>query len=171
MAEELADPRDRSLPAASREADSELPVDPDVELGPRPPSQLAAAAAVGAGGVFGSLMRYQLGLIWPTPPAAFPAVTLLINVIGSLLIGIVVAVATEHARGHPLVRPFAGTGVLGGFTTFSTFAVDGHGLFAAGQPVLAVVYLAGTALAAVLAAWFGLTLGRRVGHRGRVEQP
>ncbi|PNG21495.1 FluC/FEX family fluoride channel, partial [Streptomyces cahuitamycinicus] len=62
---------------------------------------------------------------------------------------------------HPLVRPFFGTGVLGGFTTFSTYAVDIRGLVDGGQIGTGLAYLAATPLAALTAVWLAAGTTRR----------
>ena len=152
--------------------------DPDAEdvIAGRPPGapvlrgQGAAVAVVAAGGVLGSLARWAIGLGLPTPPGGFPWGTFGINVLGSLLMGVLVVVVTEVRDAHPLVRPFLGTGVLGGFTTFSTFAVDAQTLLAGGHRATALAYLGGTVVAAVGAAAFAMAVSRRVagvggGHR------
>ncbi|BAJ29967.1 putative camphor resistance protein CrcB [Kitasatospora setae KM-6054] len=111
-------------------------------------------AAVAAGGVFGACARYGLGLWWPTARDGFPWTTLLVNAVGCAAIGVVLVVLTEGPRvPHPLLRPFLATGVLGGFTTFSTYAVDAQQLFDHGLPGRAVLYLGGTLLAALGAVW------------------
>lgn len=105
-------------------------VDSDVDLGdPAQRRELRrqhslVLAVVAAGGIIGSLIRYQLGLIWPTSAPEFPWTTLTINVTGAFVLGVLMVAISERWRGHPLARPFFGTGVLGGYTTFSAFAVD-----------------------------------------------
>ena len=121
--------------------------------------------AVATGGALGALARSAAGMAFPTPRAGFPWTTLGINVLGCLLMGVLVALVTEVRAAPPLLRPFLGTGVLGGFTTFSGYAVDGHGLLADGQPGTALAYLAGTVVAALLATWSGLALVRRARRR------
>jgi len=146
------------------------PTDPDVEdvVGRRPPGapvlrgQGPAVAAVAAGGVLGALARWAVGLLAPAPPGAFPWGTFGVNVVGSLLMGVLVVVVTEVRTAHPLVRPFLGVGVLGGFTTFSTFAVDARTLLDGGHAATALAYLGGTIGAAVLAAATGMLVARRV---------
>ena len=64
-----------------------------------------------------------------------------------------------HSR---YLRPFLGVGILGGFTTFSAYALDLRTLVAADRLSLAVTYLAGTLIAALLAAWLGIAAARRV---------
>ncbi|GAA4909542.1 fluoride efflux transporter CrcB [Streptomyces coeruleoprunus] len=128
--------------------------------------------AVAAGGALGAAARYGVSLAWPAAPDAFPWAILWINAVGCALIGVLMAVLDEARRPHRLLRPFVGTGVLGGFTTFSTYAVDVHRLVDRGEARTAVAYLAGTlvvALAAVALA-AGATrrvLERRSGTRGR----
>ncbi|QKW20923.1 CrcB family protein [Kitasatospora sp. NA04385] len=111
-----------------------------------------AVAAVCAGGVLGACARYGAGLLRPTARDGFPWTTLLVNAVGCALIGVVLVALTEGRRApHPLLRPFLATGVLGGFTTFSTYAVDAQQLFGHGVPGRALLYLAGTLLAALAA--------------------
>ncbi|SDI91969.1 CrcB protein [Frankineae bacterium MT45] len=87
-----------------------------------------AIAVVAVGGGLGSLARYALAENLHSAPGAIPLATLLTNLVGSLLLGALVVAVTELWRVHPLLRPALGTGVLGGFTTFSTFAVQTRGL-------------------------------------------
>ena len=124
--------------------------------------QAAATVAVAIGGAIGALARWALGLAWPTPAGTFPWATFTINVVGCLLMGILVVVVTESRESHPILRPFFGVGILGGFTTFSSFAVDGQQLIEGGHLATAAAYLLGTALAAVAAAAIGLTVTRRL---------
>lgn len=117
---------------------------------------------VAAGGAFGALARWALGLAFPHVPGTFPATTFAINVVGCLLMGALVVEVTEVRQAHPLVRPFAGTGVLGGFTTFSTYATDTDQLLAAGRVGTALAYAAATLVVAVVAVAIGARLARRV---------
>jgi fluoride exporter len=146
-----------------------LPQGGEDEVFAPPPSALyplrgqgRAFAAVAVGGVLGALARYGIGLLLPHPSGSFPWGTLLINVLGGLLMGALIVTVAERGRGHPLTRPFLGTGVLGGFTTFSTYTVDAQQLIAAGRVGVAGAYLAGTLVAAVVATWVGLAAARRV---------
>ncbi|WP_240037660.1 FluC/FEX family fluoride channel [Glycomyces paridis] len=127
----------------------------------------AALAAVAAGGVLGSLARYALQLAFPSRPDAFDLATFLANVLGGVCIGALMAVLTETTR-HPLLRPFLGIGILGGFTTFSTYVVGVARALDAGEAALAFGYGLATvaaALAAVAAAFYAtrLLLRRRRG--------
>ncbi|WP_181779220.1 fluoride efflux transporter CrcB [Pseudonocardia pini] len=111
-------------------------------------------AAAAAGGAVGALARWTVGLGLPAAPGTFPLGTFLINVVGCLAIGALVEVLTTRPS-NPLLRPFLATGVLGGFTTFSTYAVDVAHLLLAGHPGTGLLYLAGTLLAALAATWAG----------------
>jgi len=115
--------------------------------------------AVSAGGALGALARWGLTVALPGPG---PWTTFGVNVLGCLLIGVLVALVTEVVAAPPLLRPLLGTGVLGGFTTFSGYALDGTQLLAHGRTGAAALYLAGTLAAAVLATWLGLTAVRRL---------
>lgn len=121
-----------------------------------------AVVAVAAGGVLGALARWAVGLLLPTAAGGFPWATLGVNVLGSLLMGALVVVVTEVRATHPLVRPFLGTGVLGGFTTFSTFAVDAQTLLDAGHAATALAYIGATIAGAVGACALAVALTRRV---------
>jgi CrcB protein len=134
-------------------------------VGPRFRGELAGASwatlgVISVGGVIGALARYGLLTAFPHAPGGFAWGTFGINVSGALLIGVVIVVATETRRVHHLVRPFLATGVLGGFTTFSTFMMDAQRELAAGAPRTALLYAAGTTVAALAAAWTGITLTR-----------
>ncbi|HEY8984960.1 MAG TPA: CrcB family protein [Streptomyces sp.] len=130
---------------------------------PRPrEGQLPVVAVVAAGGVLGSLIRYGTGLVWPARAGGFPWATFGINVVGCAVIGVFLVLVTEILTVHRLVRPFFGTGVLGGFTTFSTYAVDFRKLVGDGHPATAFAYLAGTLCAALAAVWLAATTTRRL---------
>jgi CrcB protein len=132
--------------------------------------QADAVAVVALGGVHGAEARYGLGTVWTTPAGGFPWTTLLINVVGCLVIGVFLVAITEGRPAHRLVRPFFGTGVLGGFTTFSTYCLDTHRLLDVHRVGAAFGYLAGTLVAALGAVRLGATgtrwvLARRGGVR------
>lgn len=143
------------------------PIDPDVDLHDQPQrtelrgSHGPVLAAVSVGGGLGALTRYGVGLLFPSPAHGFPVSTFLVNIVGCFLIGVLMVLVSERVR-HPLARPFAGTGFLGGFTTFSTAIVDGLRLLQGRDPALALVTLFGTLAAALVAVWAAVTLTRRV---------
>lgn len=120
---------------------------------------------ISVGGALGSLARYGIGLVLPTSGGGFPWSTFLINVLGCGLIGVLMVLITEVWSAHRLLRPFLGVGVLGGFTTFSTYATEIHGLFRAGSPGLGLAYAAGTLVAALLATVLGVAVARAAFRR------
>jgi len=122
-------------------------------------------ALVGVGGAVGGLARYALTTAFPEAPGALPWTTWAINVTGSFLLGLLVAGLIGRRRAPAWTRPAFGTGVLGGYTTFSAYAhaldvlvTDGHAGTAAGYLVLS---LAG----GVLAAAAGVAVGARLPAR------
>ncbi|NDZ78138.1 CrcB family protein [Streptomyces sp. SID10853] len=125
-------------------------------------AQWPVLAAVSFGGAAGASARYGAALLWPTAGGAFPWTTLVVNAVGCAVIGVFMALITEARSVHRLVRPFFATGVLGGFTTFSTYAVDIQGLVNGGHARTALAGLALTLLAALAAVWATSTLTRRL---------
>jgi len=119
-------------------------------------------AAISVGGAAGAAARYLIGATWPTPAGSFPVSTLAINVLGCALIGVLMVLTTEIWTRQRLLRPFLGTGVLGGFTTFSTYTVDIQRLVAGAHPGTALLYLAFTPIGALLAVWATATATRRL---------
>lgn len=113
-------------------------------------------AVVVAGGALGVLARAAL-LTPVTDPSAVPWATFAINATGSLLLGVVVGWLDER---RPTLRAFLGTGVMGGFTTYSAFAVE-TALWAT-TPWLAVSLAAASVTAGVAGALVGLFVGRRI---------
>ncbi|MEU5215893.1 fluoride efflux transporter CrcB [Streptomyces sp. NPDC020807] len=125
--------------------------------------ELPVVGVVAAGGGLGAAARYGASLVWPTPAHAFPWTTLTVNAAGCALLGVLMVLLTENrlrADPHPLLRPFLGTGFCGGFTTFSTYALDTQGLLAAGDTTRGLLYLAGTLVAALAAVWAGVSATR-----------
>ncbi|MGW7258807.1 fluoride efflux transporter CrcB [Streptomyces sp. NPDC054834] len=143
------------------EAES-LRVRPGPARRPARRAQAPVVVVVAFGGALGATARYALSLAWPTPPGGFPWATFWANVGGCAVIGVFMVVVTEAWAAHPLVRPFFGTGVLGGFTTFSTYAVDIQKLLDGGHPGTALAYLAATLLAALTAVWAAAAVTRGI---------
>ncbi|RKR89313.1 protein CrcB [Micromonospora pisi] len=122
-------------------------------------------AAVALGGALGSAARYGVSVAWPTPSGQLPWATLVINLTGCALLGMLMAFVTARIAPHRLLRPFLGTGVLGGYTTFSTYAVETRGLLDTGRPLLAAGYVFGTLAGALIAVWLGGWLVARIGPK------
>jgi CrcB protein len=116
--------------------------------------------AAALGGVLGALARWGVSRALSSPAGGWPWATLLVNVTGCALIGVLLAVLLARAPAHPWLRPFLATGVLGGYTTFSTFAVDAVALVDDGAVGTAVGYVAASVLGGLLAVVAGLRLGR-----------
>ncbi|WP_038058721.1 fluoride efflux transporter CrcB [Thermus amyloliquefaciens] len=114
---------------------------------------------VALGGALGSLLRYGLGAwVQALTGPSFPYSTLLINALGSLLIGLVIRLSLEGALSGE-GRIFLAVGVLGGFTTFSTFSYETLALLQDGEVWRALVYV----LASVVLGLFLVLLGYRLG--------
>lgn len=118
--------------------------------------------AVAAGGVLGSLARYAVGLALPHPSGAFAWSTFLVNVTGSCAMGVLVVWVLSLHSPHPWLRPFLGVGVLGGWTTFSSYALDVHAMVQAGHDLVAAVYLLGSLVVGLVAVGIGVRLGERI---------
>jgi CrcB protein len=112
---------------------------------------LDVLVAISAGGVCGALARYGIALALPHSTTAFPLSTFLINVIGCALMGLLMGVIVTRPRLHRLVRPFVGVGILGGFTTFSTYILDIYTAATHGKAALALGYLAASLICCLLA--------------------
>ena len=93
---------------------------------------------VGLGGFLGAVLRYMLTLIPTKNPQPFPVITLLINVIGSLCIGLIALWMSKNSNLDSRLILFLKVGICGGFTTFSLETV---GLIKSGHIVLALVYV------------------------------
>jgi CrcB protein len=120
-----------------------------------------AVASIALGGGMGSVARYGISRAWPPGGGQVPWSTLTINLVGSLLLGMLVVAVTEIWRPHRLIRPFLGTGILGGFTTFSTFSVEVRGL----GPAPAASYIALSVVGGLSAAIAGMTAVRQLEPR------
>lgn len=120
------------------------------------PPLVVVVRVVAVGGALGALARHGLAVAVPASPGALPVATLLTNLSGCLALGLLAGAWPEA----PWLRPFLGTGVLGGFTTFSTFAIETDRLPAA-APVVALGYVSLSTAGGVALAAAGLRLGRR----------
>jgi CrcB protein len=158
----LPDPAPDSTPAADHVPAARPPLRRLLRSVSKP-----ALAAVAVGGAIGALGRYGLTLAFPAEPGSFDLATFIANTTGGLLIGILMIIVTEVAPGLTMLRPFVGVGILGGFTTFSTYIVDIGQAANAGAIALAVVYAFATMAAALLAAATGMYATRRLLARSR----
>lgn len=111
---------------------------------------------VGIGGFAGSVLRYLLSCVIPN--STFPASTLLINVLGSLLLGFLAALALRGSIPNEQVSLMLRVGLCGGFTTFSTFSLESASLLQGGEYGLAIAYAVGSTALCIIAAIVGSLL-------------
>jgi CrcB protein len=124
---------------------------------------MGAWVAVAAGGALGSVARFWMaGAMAALTGPEFPWGTLLINILGSFVIGLVAGFTLTPVRVgmHPDVRIFLMTGVCGGFTTFSAFSLQTLELAQNGDVVPAFGYAVGSVVLCVVATYCGWLLGR-----------
>ena len=116
------------------------------------------------GGALGALARWAVAAALPSSPGDWPWATFAVNVTGCLLIGVLLAVLPARFPENPWLRPLLGVGVLGGYTTYSTFAVEVVRMVEAGSAATAVAYVAASVLGGVAAVLAGLLAARVVLH-------
>jgi CrcB protein len=161
------------------------PIDPDVEvadlLGESPGTVGVGRAVarvfcerwdillvIAAGGAAGAIARWAVLEAFPHRLGEVPWATMSINASGSLLLGVLMVVVADVMPDQRLLRPFLGVGVLGGYTTFSTAALDVHELLRTGHASPAAAYLAVSVVSSLVAVWVGLVATRAlVGVTGR----
>ena len=112
---------------------------------------------VAIGGAIGSAAR--LGIYRAIPAQGFPLATFLVNVAGSLAMGLLAALLAQRGGDW---APLLLTGLLGGFTTFSAFSLDALTLWDRGQEFLAAIYVAGSVLLSLAAVCVGMAVGRGI---------
>ncbi|HEY6427324.1 MAG TPA: CrcB family protein [Acidimicrobiales bacterium] len=123
---------------------------------------LSTLAAIFVGGALGTLARYLLTAYHAGGAGTFPWATLLVNFSGSLAIGVLVPVTEHVSHRAPTVRPFLMIGVLGGWTTYSTLAVDATLLLQHGDVASCLAYLAATVAGGLALVVAGHAIGRRL---------
>jgi CrcB protein len=163
----MASDREAAGAGAGR-AGAALPVDADAPIR-MPLSRHASSvvrerwdilAVIAAGGALGSAARYGAGVLWPHDPSEIAWSTFAVNIVGGFLLGLLMVFVNDVWPPHRYVRPFVGVGILGGFTTFSTYMLDTHALLTAGRLPTALLYLFGTLLIGLVAVWLGIVVGR-----------
>lgn len=136
-----------------------------------PGTRWPVVTVVAAGGAVGALLRYGASrlwrnggdahAVWRVGEAAFPWTTLVVNAVGCFLMGVLtVALKERFTRAPRLLNPFLGTGVLGGFTTFSSYTDDTRRLLENDQAGTALGYLVLTVAAALAGVSLGAVLTR-----------
>ena len=126
-----------------------------------PAPLLERTLVVGAGGFLGAAARYLLGgLVYRWLPATFPWATFLINVTGCFGIGFLAVLAEERMLLGPAARLFLMVGILGGYTTFSTFGYETNALLRDGSVGTAALNALGQVALGLLAVWAGAAAAR-----------
>lgn len=116
------------------------------------------------GSGLGGMMRHGVGVLsFHLFGPGFPAGTLIINIVGSALMGLVVTLFALFEIGHHDARLFLTTGIIGGFTTFSTFSLDAVALWERGEHGQAVAYVLASVILSVAALVITMHLARRLG--------
>ena len=116
--------------------------------------------AVGVGGGIGALARYYIAG-WVQPAGAvFPWGIFIVNISGGLLMGMIVEASALRLNLSPELRSFLTVGILGGYTTFSTFSLDSALMLQKGQYSLAATYMVGSVALSIFALFAGLWIIR-----------
>jgi fluoride exporter len=129
---------------------------------PRLGLSVSTLVAIFVGGAIGTVARYELDARHPIAPGHFPWVTLLINLSGSFAIGLLVPLTEYFTPRAPLARPLLIVGFLGGWTTYSTLAVEAILLAKHGAIADFVVYLVATLVGGLALVVVGTALGRKM---------
>ncbi len=122
---------------------------------------IADLALVAAGGAIGATLRYSLGgWLADRLGTSFPWHTLTVNLAGAFALGMLMALSIERGAIGSTWRLFLGTGILGGFTTFSTLAYESMALIGAGGTLPGLANMFGSATLGLIACWLGIVVGR-----------
>ncbi len=143
----------------------QIPEDPDVAGIFDGRADIVAVIALG--GALGSLGRWGLAEAIPHTPGEYAWATFVVNIVGGFALGFFMASMAEVLARTRLLRPFVGVGIIGGWTTFSTYMLDTLHLLQADRMTMAIVgYLGGTLVAGLATVWLGLMAGRLLPIRG-----
>lgn len=113
---------------------------------------------VGAGGAVGSILRYALALMLPRAGKGFPWATLSVNLIGCLLIGLLAGMTPRNNWMFHTGWVLLATGLCGGFTTYSAFALDNVKLFEAGGSITALAYTLVSLVGGIILCYLGYAI-------------
>jgi CrcB protein len=161
-------------PTHSRPGESDEPTpgrglpegaDPDLLEEPMLPAlglSVSTMAAIFVGGAVGTVLRYLLEVHHPIGPGGFPWPTLAVNLSGSLVIGLILPLTEHVSLRMPLVRPLFVVGLLGGWTTYSTLAVEATLLAKDGHAATGLAYLAATVAGGIGLVIVGHDVGKRL---------
>jgi CrcB protein len=125
--------------------------------------QWGVVATVALGGALGSVIRYLVaGAVQPNWWPGFPFGIFVVNITGGLAMGLITAMAALKLNLSAEMRAFLTTGILGGYTTFSTFSLDSAMLIERGAYAQAAAYVVGSAVLSIVALFAGLWLVRAI---------
>lgn len=160
---------DRTDPLPPRAATTTFSGEDGPMSTPAPSRMGPVLASVALGGALGALTRHGLDTLWPPAVSGVSWTILAINVTGGLFIGLLMEFLAHRLPRSHLVRPFWGTGFLGGYTTFSAYAMGVVTALERGAPQVALAYLALTLVGAFTSAWAASALVHRLltHHEGR----
>ena len=122
-------------------------------------------AVIALGEILGATARYGLARALPTSPGQFPWATFWTNMSGSFVLGFLLVVLLDRARSHRLLRPFLATGILGAYTTMSTYLVETAVLIKDGHAGVGVTYALSSVVVGVLLAFAGMLGARQIAPR------
>lgn len=112
---------------------------------------------VGLGGAIGAMARYAMGVAVGAWPHGFPTATFLINVLGSIAMGLLIGLLAKTTPQYQSeIRLFVAVGIFGGFTTFSSFSLDAITLIERGDVLLAGLYIVGSVVLSLVGLWLGM---------------
>lgn len=154
----IVDRREARLPVDSDEPTASHPKQPGRTGVLR--SHWDVLLVIGAGGALGSLARWGVGELLPWSGDEFPWATFVENVSGGLALGVLMVFLLDVWPPHRYLRPFLGVGLLGGYTTFSTYMLETRDLLVGDEVVTAFAYLAGSLVAGLAAVWLGIFSAR-----------
>ena len=123
---------------------------------------MRTALAIAVAGALGALARWGIGTWFGQRFPSFPWGTLVINVSGSFLLGVLFAALIERSAGTPTMRVALTTGLMGAYTTFSTFSLETFRLFEDGATGAAIANIGLSLALGLVAVWLGVGLGRAV---------
>ncbi len=124
---------------------------------------MKALIFIAMGGAFGAVLRYGASLsVYSLLGRGFPYGTLFVNVSGSLLVGLFSVIMLERFDPGPEWRAAVLVGVLGSFTTFSTFSIETLNLLEQGEMLRAMANIVLSVLLCLAAVWFGVLIGRQL---------
>lgn len=114
--------------------------------------------SIGFGAFLGGILRYLISYILKSSPDKFPFSTFIINLLGSFVLGMIIAYTIRHELSTNL-KLFLTVGLCGGFTTFSTFSIEALRLYQNGNGIIAAIYIFLSVLGGLVLAGLGMKIG------------